>query len=260
MVFVPGGTFTMGSDNGQSAEAPAHQVKLSPYYIDQHEVTVRQYGHFLRETPHHRAPSRIGSAEEKSQPDSESFPIVNISASDAQAYAEWAMKRLPTEAQWEFAARSTDSRLYPWGTEPLAKAARRPTRKVGPVMTLPEDVSPYGVHDLAGNALEWTHDWFDSKFYAQIANAIVDNPTGPSVRPRSRLLVVKGGSDTGRVSFRQGLSAETRLPYLGFRCVLPLEGQGGGVNPAAVAPASPPGQPSVNPPPAGNSQPETVPF
>ena len=119
-------------------------------------------------------------------------------------------------------------------------------------MSFPNDVSPYGVFDLAGNAWEWTKDWFEPKYYQQFRNAPADNPTGP-VRPRSQQLVVKGTAKDWVVTKREGLKFDARLPYLGFRCVLPVEGPGNVFEPTPA-----PGQPASGPaaPPGGS----TVPF
>jgi formylglycine-generating enzyme required for sulfatase activity len=262
MVFVPGGTFTMGNDDGPAAETPAHKVRLSPYYIDQHEVTVRQFRLFLKEA-HYRGQPPKSWTDDPKQNSSESLPMVMVNARDAQAYADWAAKRLPTEAQWELAARSTDSRLFPWGPEPITYAKPRAARQVDPVMSFAEDVSAYGVYDMAGNVCEWTKDWYDSKYYHQLFGGPVDNPAGPSTKPRSLQLVIKGGAKNGSASFREGMALEKRLPYVGFRCVLPVEEQGGLVNPAAGAPgpsaAPPAGQQPANSPPA-KSQAVPVPF
>ena len=106
----------MGNDDGQPAEGPAHKVRMSPYYIDQHEVTVRQFRLFLAETHYRGKPASYRQwSEDFRQNPSESLPMVMVNARDAQAYADWALKKLPTEAQWEMAARSTDGRLYPLG-------------------------------------------------------------------------------------------------------------------------------------------------
>ncbi len=248
MVFVPGGTFTMGNDSGQPAEGPAHKVQMSPYYIDQHEVTVRQFRLFLAETHYRGQPPHSWSEDFRQNP-SESLPMVMVNARDAQAYADWALKKLPTEAQWEMAARSTDGRLYPWGSEP-SKTTRPPgASQVGPVMAVPTDVSPYGVFDMGGNALEWTKDWYDSKYYRQLPLEGVSNPAGPSAKPRSLELVVKGDRKSGSASTRQGIMLEKRLTYVSFRCVLPVAEQGGAVNavPGAPGQAPAPGAPGQQP-------------
>ena len=192
MMLVPGGTFTMGNDNGPPSESPAHKVSLSTYYIDQHEVTIRQFRLFLAESHYRGQPLYSGNwSEDFRKNPTESLPMVMVNARDAQAYSEWALKQLPTEAQWEMAARSSDGRLYPWGSEPLNLAKPRAAGQIEPVMTVPDDASPYGVHDLGGSVLEWTRDWYDSKYYHQLFPPIV-NPTGPTTKPRSLELVVKG--------------------------------------------------------------------
>ncbi|MBV8129848.1 MAG: SUMF1/EgtB/PvdO family nonheme iron enzyme [Planctomycetaceae bacterium] len=264
MVLVPGGTFTMGNDNRSPAEAPSHKVALSTYYIDQHEVTTRQFRLFLAEMHYRGQPPRSWSEDFRQNP-SETLPMVMVNARDAQAYSEWALKQMPTEAQWEMAARSTDGRLYPWGSEPINLARPRTPGQVEPVMSVPEDASPYGVRDLGGSVLEWTKDWYDSKFYHQLFNQPVVNPTGPTAKPRSLELVVKGDRKSGSASARQGIMLEKRLTYVGFRCVLPVEDKGGAVNPGSPASGTspappPPGQPPANPARPGSTPAPTVPF
>ncbi len=218
----------MGNDNGPPAEAPAHKVSLSTYYIDQHEVTVRQFRLFLSESHYSGHPPHAWSADFR-QNASDNIPMVMVNARDAQAYCEWALKQLPTEAQWEMAARSTDGRLYPWGSEPISLPKPRIAGQIEPVMAVAEDASPYGVRDLGGSVLEWTKDWYDSKFYHQLFQTVV-NPTGPAVKPKSLELVVKGDRKSGSASVRQGIMLEKRLTYVGFRCVLPVETKGGAVS------------------------------
>ncbi len=257
MVLVPGGTFTMGNNDGQPAERPAHEVRLSTYYIDQHEVTNRQFRIFLREA-HYRGQPLPGKwlSDEKARAEPETRPVVHVSFHDANAYAGWAGKQLPSEAQWEMAARSIESRMHPWGNDPARWSRPRSARQVDDVMTFPEDVSAYGVFDMAGNVQEWTNDWFDSKYFQQVAKAAVDNPTGPTTRPRSKDLpvVVKGGSKSWTLSYREGIPYEKRLPYIGFRCVLSVESHTA-AQPTGASPAQPPGTPPANAP--GQS---TVPF
>ncbi len=266
MVLVPGGVFTMGNDNASPAEAPAHKVSLSTYYIDQHEVTVRQFQLFLSESHFRGQPPHTGNwSDDFRKNPSESLPMVMVNARDAQAYSEWALKHLPTEAQWEMAARSTDGRLYPWGSQPINLPKPRAPGQLEPVMSVAEDASPYGVRDQGGSVLEWTKDWYDSKYYHQLFNQPVVNPTGPAAKPKSLELVVKGDRKSGSASFRQGIVLEKRLPYVGFRCVLPVEGKGGAVSPGSPAPGTspavpPPGQPPGTPARPGNAPAPTVPF
>ena len=200
MVLVPGGTFTMGNNEGLPPEKPAHEVRLSTYYIDQHEVTNRQFRIFLNEASYRGQPAGKWLTDEKARAEPETLPVTHVNFHDADAYARWAGKQLPTEAQWEMAGRSIESRRFPWGDGPAKWSRPRTVRQIDEVMSFPEDVSAYGVFDMAGNVQEWTKDWYDSKYFQQIAKTAVENPVGPSTRPRSKELpvVVKGGSKPGR--------------------------------------------------------------
>jgi hypothetical protein len=240
MVLVPGGTLTMGNNDGQPAESPEHQVRLSTYYIDQHEVTNRQFRIFLNETHYHGQPSGKWLTDQKARQEPENVPVSHVNFHDAEAFATWAGKAIPTEAQWELAARSGDGRRNPWGDEPPKWSKQRVFRQIDPVMSFPEDRSPYGAFDMAGNVQEWTRDWFDSRYYHHFTRSIADNPTGPKPSSRSRTPQhsVRGASKTFSVTYREGIPADRRLPYLGFRCVLVVEPQGAA--PAIGTPAAPP--------------------
>jgi len=261
MVFVPGGVFTMGDDRDATFASPAHQVRLSGYYIDQHEVTVRQFRLFLSET-HFRGkpPASWSTADEPGKPSTDALPMVMVNAGDAIAYAEWAGKRLPTEAQWELASRSNDGRTYPWGDEPVKYARPRAARQVDPIMSFPEDRSPFGVLDMAGNVYEWTSDAFDPGYYRSIAGQIVNDPAGAPPRVGRSDLIVKGGKG-GAGAAREPMGAEKRLTYVGFRCVLQVERPAVIANPAPASPvATPaPGLPPATPQPASTAPPP-VPF
>ena len=238
MVFIPGGEFTQGRDAGPSNERPAHRVVLAPYYIDQHEVTVRQYGLY------------DADAAKKAQGDEER-PMSGIGARDARSYNQWAGKELPTEAQWEMAARATDARLHPWGNSPPDWLKPREPKQIDPVMSFPGDLSPYGVFDMAGNAWEWTNDIYDLKYYAQFKTGVTSNPAGAS-KPSGRVtnVVIKGGGKDWVVSWREGRPVETHLPYLGFRGVLNVE---------KAAPSAP-GAPPTPGGPLPKTAPGAVPF
>jgi formylglycine-generating enzyme required for sulfatase activity len=252
MVLVPGGTFTMGRDDGDSSEGPAHKVSMSAFYIDQHEVTNHEFDVFQmaagRRLDRNRALARL-KPEDRADA-SEDSPVVMVSAGDADEYAKWAGKQLPTEAQWELAARGLDGRLYPWGVEPPQWAKPRKPRQIDPVGSFSIDVSPFGASDMAGNAWEWTRDWYDHRYHHLLRNSAAANPTGPPSRPKSAQLTVKGLAKNWTVTKREGLKPDTRLPYLGFRCVLPLDGSGGvpGAGQTPVqGPAGVPGQTPANP-------------
>jgi formylglycine-generating enzyme required for sulfatase activity len=226
MVLVPGGVFTMGRDDGPTSEQPAHQVRLSTYYIDQHEVTVGQFNRFLKATVHNPERDRAIAREPAPVPTSEDSPAVMVSAKEARDYASWAGKRLPTEAQWEKAARGAEGRIYPTGANPPEAGKPHDPRRLAPILSRADDVSPFGAYDMAGNAWEWTKDWYDPRFFQLSKNQVVDDPAGPVHVPRTYQLAVKGGSPTWTLTKREGLKFDQRLPYLGFRCVLQVEGPG----------------------------------
>jgi formylglycine-generating enzyme required for sulfatase activity len=259
MVLVPGGTFTMGSDSGDPWNGPAHPVRLSTYYIDQHEVTNRQFRTFLEESEYRGHPPGKWLTDEKQRSLPDAAPAVFVSYQDAEAYAIWALKRLPTEAQWEFAARSTDGRRYPWGDQPVRWSRPRKFQQIDLVMSFPDDVSFYGVHDLAGNAMEWVRDWYDPRYFDRTRDKTTEDPTGPPNKKQGIQRVVKGGSKEWLVFARQGMDSDRRLPYVGFRCSLAVEG---GEASAIIAPHPPkpaPPQPGT-PPPGGQAPGGDVPF
>ncbi|WP_408021523.1 formylglycine-generating enzyme family protein [Singulisphaera acidiphila] len=231
MVLVPGGEFTMGNDEGETPERPAHRVFLSTYYIDQHEVSVRQFDLFEKEIGRRTDRVRALARETTIAPTSADSPVVMVNAKEAKDFATWAGKRLPTEAQWEMAARGSDGRLYPWGNDPLDWAKTRKARQIDPVMTYSDDVSPFGAYDMAGNAWEWTKDWYDSRYFVLVKNQKLSDPTGPTIVPRTLQLAVKGGSKSWTVTKREGMKYDQRLPFLGFRCVLAVEGPGNAFEP-----------------------------
>ena len=212
VVFVPAGEFTMGSkpEVGDYDEQPEHKVDLDGYWIYQTEVTVAQYRAFCQAT-------------DRSMPDVPSWdwkddhPIVNVTWDDAAAYAKWAGAALPTEAQWEKAARGTDGRMYPWGNEwDVAKCVSGV--ELAPVGSIPAGASPYGALDMAGNVWEWCADW-----YGSYAAAPAKNPTGPA-NGTSRVL--RGGSwnyyvaSNPRCALRYYCGPSYWLNFFGFRCVV----------------------------------------
>jgi hypothetical protein len=241
MILVPEGIFIMGGNGGPLAEEPAHRVRLRPYYIDQHEVTIGQFEKFLDKTGYRSMLPRNWSPSDGKTKASASFPVAFVNYKDAEAYAEWSRQQLPTEAQWEKAARSERSNIYPWGSEPITWSKPRGFRQVDAVMSFPQDVTRSGVFDLAGNVAEWTADWYDSTYFQKIAADIVDDPTGPARGPRSLQRAVKGGAKSWNVSHREGIFQEKRHGFLGFRCVLNIE------TPPPAPPSGFQPAPSVNP-------------
>ena len=216
MVFIPEGSFIMGSDASEE-ESPPHEVYLDAFYMDKYEVTNAQYEIFWRSTGH-RPPLTSG----KPGFDAPDQPATGVSWEDAVDYAAWAGKRLPTEAEWEKAARGTDSRSYPWGdhwSEAKCQASGKNTLS-GParVGSHPKGVSPFGCHDMAGNVWEWCADWFSTDYYDQSEEK---NPKGPQDGSRH---VLRGGGWESRpnevkTTYRQGGCPDGGYRCAGFRCV-----------------------------------------
>lgn len=233
MVLVPGTTFMMGSDSGKPEDGPAHAVHVSTFYIDNLEVTNGQFRTFLRETRYRGQPPGKWLTDDKMRSMPDRAPAVYVSYHDAEAYAMWALKRLPTEAQWELAARTTDGRRHPWGDQPPQWSRPRKFHQVDIVGSFPQDISAYGVFDMAGNVEEWVRDWYDPRFYRSLRGKTTDDPTGPPTKRQGIQRTVRGGSRDWLIFDRMGENADRRLPYLGFRCTLAVEG---GEASAAIAP------------------------
>lgn len=221
-VTIPAGEFLMGSDpkkdrDARSDEQPQHRVYLAEYQIARVPVTNAQYKAFMEATGH-RAPGywptgRIlwGRAD---------HPVVYVSWADAQAFCRWAGVRLPSEAEWEKAARGADGRIYPWGDEPPDRNRCNFDRNEGgttPVGRYPGGASPYGVLDMAGNVWEWVADWYDDMYYA---TAPLRNPPGPV---SGSCPVLRGGSWVNvrrlvRAANRGRVDPEGWIGDIGFRC------------------------------------------
>jgi formylglycine-generating enzyme required for sulfatase activity len=238
MIYVPPGDFIMGSPKGDGDpdEQPQRQVYLDAFWIDKTEVTNAEYRRFVEATGH-RVPRYWDSA----QLNRPGQPVVGVSWEDAQAYARWAGKHLPTEAEWEKAARGTDGRKYPWGNVWDAGATRRcnvldrddPTALgsvvstdgygcTAPVGSYPLGESPYGCLDMAGNAWEWCADWYDSEYYG---SGLRQNPRGA---PGGEFRVLRGGSCESlawelRCADRYYLDPSCMSGSTGFRCALSAE-------------------------------------
>ncbi len=223
LVFIPPGPFTMGGRDEDSprSERPAHTVVLTGYYIDLYPVTNQQYRDFAQATGH-RLP--LHWAHGTYPASTGNHPVVNVSWHDACAYAEWAGKRLPTEAEWEKAARGTDERPYPWGT-PFTEGERcNAYNQVGTTTRVdeyPDGRSYYGVWDMAGNVYEWCQDYFDEEYYK---SSPATNPKGPE---GGRERVVRGGCYVEsraalRTTHREGVTEVTARDTIGFRCAVDL--------------------------------------
>jgi len=231
MITIPAGAFLMGNPEGEGRadEWPQRSVFLDAFEIDQVEVTNERYMQFVKATGHRTPPNPYGTGPLRSITGIEHLPVVQMTWYDAKAYCGWAKKRLPTEAEWEKAARGTDGRLYPWGNDPpTAKRANfdrewEEEKTLHPVGSLPSGDSPYGVKDMAGNAREWVADWYDAEYYAQ---APARNPQGPDKKGVVRS--IRGGSWhspasdlTTAARGRGGFALQTH--GTGFRCARSLD-------------------------------------
>jgi formylglycine-generating enzyme required for sulfatase activity len=228
MVFVSAGAFVMGSDGMKREQRPRHKVHVNAFYIDRYEVTNAQYYEFLdyiNKTDDHskcRKDEPINKDHkphnwEKDYYNHPEYPVVRIDWYDASAYAAWAGKRLPTEAEWEKAARGTDERKWPWGSEwdPSKYNVGNPE----PVGSHEEGKSPYGCYDMAGSVAEWCADWFSMNYYEKSPKR---NPKGPE---KGEKKVIRGGSrfiSIGlllRSTARKAVYPNIGNMSVGFRCV-----------------------------------------
>ncbi len=301
MVFITGGIFEMGAEGklARPDEFPKHQVRVSDFWMDTHEVSNAQFAAFVRATGYvttaeqdisveeirkqlppgaamppaemlkassavFRSPEKRANASydfhdwwemlpganwrhptgpESDLTGQEDHPVVHVSWFDAMAYARWAGKRLPTEAEWEYAARGgKDNARYPWGNEHIADGEVKANYWQGnfPLSNLGSDgyerlapvkqfrANAYGLYDMAGNVWEWTADWYKGNYYQELGGQLVEDPKGPSERSaNSGQRVMRGGSflcnDSYcagyRVSARMKSSPDTSLEHTGFRCV-----------------------------------------
>ncbi len=222
MVLIPAGEFQMGDafNEGRDYELPVHTVYVDAFYMDVYEVTNARYHKFMDETGH-EAPGYWDDPDFNA-PDQ---PVVGVSWHDATAYAEWAGKRLPTEAEWEKAARGgLIGKRYPWGDEITHDDANY--RGTGGKDIWAEQTAPvgsfapngYGLYDMAGNVWEWCADWYDGNYYSISPER---NPMGPG---SGTYRVLRGGSwrstpDTLRAAFRTNNDPTATDSHLGFRCV-----------------------------------------
>ncbi len=220
LLLVPGGEFVMGSDAFQ-IERPSHRVRVSAFWMGRTEVTNAQYRVFMQATG--RTPSEHGSKELYNQ---DQQPVIGVNWEEADAYCRWVGGRLPTEAEWEFAARGTDGHTYPWGNEPPDRSRAvyglifGKGGKAAAVGTTPGDESPFGIRDMAGNVLEWCSDWYAP--YPPGTSQPLLNPTGPS---QGTHRIMRGGCWTFqaqalRATERWRTPPQQQTAHGGFRLVM----------------------------------------
>jgi serine/threonine-protein kinase len=242
LVYVPEGEFTMGSD-GNLDEQPVHKINLNAFWIDQNEVTNTLFSAFVDATGYQTDAENLGWSyawddlnwsktieadwQHPNGADSnilgkEEHPVVQVSWNDAAAYCQWAGRRLPTEAEWEKAARGTDQRDYPWGNKTPNADLLNFLNNIGDTTEVgryPNGVSPYGAYDMAGNVWEWVNDWYRSDYYA----AIEDNAPSPQGPAYGDGRVLRGGSWINYYSVVRSADRNWSNPMFsfssyGFRC------------------------------------------
>jgi formylglycine-generating enzyme required for sulfatase activity len=216
MVLIDGGNFMMGDDKGDEYEKPAHPVFVQPFYLDQNEVTCGDYTRFLNATSRHPP---AGWGNKVCPVNAPGLPVTGVDWNEANAYARWRNARLPTEEEWEFAARANDGRKYPWGNswvDGLANAGKSSASHLVNVGSYPKGKNPYGLFDMTGNAWEWT----SSQLVAYPGWTIPISAT-------SDLKVIRGGSfqdESSQVTttYRgyQRSTGEKDYSATGFRCAV----------------------------------------
>jgi sulfatase modifying factor 1 len=216
-ILIPAGEFKMG-DNSPGDHSPAHKVQITSFWMDKFEVTNVRYAAFCKATGH-PLPQFWGMKEFHSGPVFPDYPVVGVSWGDAAAYAKWCGKRLPTEAEWEYAARGgLNEKNFPHGDSLAPKDANYANSEAKG--TLPVGQFPangYGLNDMAGNVVEWVADYYDKDYYS---NSPASNPKGPAV---GKFRVIRGGGwhsgpSCNRVYFRNALAQGWLDFNVGFRC------------------------------------------
>ena len=222
MVLVSAGLFTMGSDRGDVDEVPIHSVNIDGFYIDKYEVTNARYQDCVNANACDQ-PRDINYYANLQYADN---PVIFVDWNMAKTYCEWRGAKLPTEGQWEKAARGDDGRTYPWGeTIDCSKANYLGcSGNTTSVTSHPDGASPYGVYDMAGNVWEWVADWYSATYYQ---DSPTENPSGPS---NGTLKVVRGGAwnvDTVAVysSVRNAKDPNIADNDIGFRCATDVPSQ-----------------------------------
>jgi len=245
MVYVSPGTFMMGEEGDRDDAIPVHKAEIKGFFLDKCEVTVTQFGEFVKATGYVTDAESAGSSRafdkdkkvvpiagatwihpygDDRVPDPQS-PVTQVSWNDAVVYCSWAGKRLPTEAEWEYAARSNDGRFYPWGSQWDEKRCSNTFNSgmaVAKVGSFPGGTGPFGTMDQAGNVWEWCQDYYQRDYYAvsPVKNPLCDTPSGARI--------LRGGSFTShpvhcKSTYRYYSAPEKGYIMVGFRCAKDIE-------------------------------------
>ncbi|HAF48001.1 MAG TPA: hypothetical protein DCL08_02030 [Anaerolineaceae bacterium] len=244
MMYIPEGSFLMGSTNNDSSafthEKPRHKVYLDAFWMDAYEVSNDMFLKFVESTGYQTLAEEQGYSYMYNSSSTwtafdgvnwrhpmgddstyqNSLPVTHVNKYEAQAYCAWVGGRLPTEAEWEKAARGDDGRIYPWGNS-FDSAKVHNNSSGGPISIYASTggASPYGIYNLAGNVFEWTNDWYDANYYEY---SPYDNPQGPS---GGEWIAVRGGGWKSsnrfvRTSHRDISTPDAMNYVMGFRCVM----------------------------------------
>lgn len=216
MMFVPAGSVRIGSDDGPADVRPSVTIDVSPFYIDAHEVTLGQFQRYRMDQS-----AKVGAALNEGQ--NIRMPALGVNWHDARECVRWTGKELPTEAEWERAARGPDSWRTPWGNGRAIWERSREPGQIDEVASFVHDVSRFGLFDVAGNAREWCADHYSSKSFSEVAAMSPTKRldwTGAKQPSRPNLKVVKGGAVDWSLWHRAGVEMRERAADVGFRGVL----------------------------------------
>jgi formylglycine-generating enzyme len=219
MVLIPSGEFIMGKNSSNQTDwQPEHKVNIDSFYMDKYEVTNKQYYEFCIKT-NHPLPEFWGINQFKSSLDYPDYPVVGVSYFDAEKFAQWVGKRLPTEAEWEYAARGgLTNKNFPWGDQADSVKVNYGKKYKNILKCGTFNPNAYGLYDISGNVWEWTSDNYGDDYYKY---SPAKNPKGPAT---GRFKVIRGGSwHSGgmciQTYYRNGLSPSWVDFAVGFRCV-----------------------------------------
>ncbi len=223
MAFVTGGAATVGHDGDPEESNPQITVVVDSFYMDITETTLARYERYRKAFNEERGRNAPLPANSTSPP---TFPALGLTYKQAEFYARWAQKALPTESEWERAARGEGAFPHPWGTGRAIWSEPRKRDTITAVKSFGTDVSPFGIFDLAGNAREWCLDhWSPTAFVAAhktSARTQLRNWKGPRAADPVNFHVVKGNGPGWYTWYREGMDATLHHPNVGFRCVLRL--------------------------------------